>query len=880
MHSRLRTGFAVAFCAITASLATAAAAPASVQLFPSASPLPGSSFQAADGNQTPANGTTKLDWKDFKNDPELKTIVDPSDPDKEFGGGSSEDKPDTWTFNYPAESTPSKANFRVAWDLFKSDPGRLLQLAFRRAEKGGNAFLAFELNQDPRMWANSVGATIPCRNTGDLLITYNVANSDATQIYLTVQKWTSATSDPATGCARTGTLDELPSTALLDGVNVQGAVNNALSNALSPELPAPPAGLPNNEDGAIPSEMESGLSCGAADNWICGGLFGEAAIDLPSVFDKYQSSPCFSFGSVWAHGRSSISENSALQDYVEPTPLAVRSCTASGFKFNDLNANGEWDKPDEPAVEGWKVWLDKNKDGKVDDGEVQKTNSLGEYVFTDLATGTYSVKELPASEQEGDLKKLDTCSYPVADCADGHSVTIDKENLTSIGNNFGNYANPRLELVKSLKPSDDPGVFDLTAEQTSGGSGSISSTDSGDGEGTGEKTVSPGAWKLSEAAGTDTVMADYGQELGCLERGTTTEVGVTEGEISLSVGDDVVCTFTNTRKTGTIKLVKQLSPASDPGLFNLQLDGSTKAANVGNGGASDTLTVNTGGYTVSEVAGTGTSLADYTSSASCESNGQVIASGAVTSLSVSVASEQAVTCTFTNTRNAVPPPPQPPGPTPEPGPGPGPANGTVTVVKNTTDGSPGTFGFGGDLGSFSLASGASTSFSLPAGTYSVTETQASGYTLSSLVCSDAGDAAGSSSVAGSSAAINLQAGETVVCTWTNAPAGGVLPAIAGSARISGSQGCVTGRYAYVRVRGANIDRVTFRVGGRSVKTLTERNSRGRYFELRYPVRKIRQGKGLTVRARVLYTDGASPQTASLRWRLIRCAQRVSPEFTG
>ena len=127
--------------------------------------------------------------------------------------------------------------------------------------------------------------------------------------------------------------------------------------------------------------------------------------------------------------------------------------------------------------------------------------------------------------------------------------------------------------------------------------------------------------------------------------------------------------------------------------------------------------------------------------------------------------------------------------------------------------------------------------------------------------------------------ISLQAGETVVCTWTNAPAGGVLPAIAGSARVSGSQGCVTGRYAYVRVRGANIDRVSYFVSGKRVKTLTERNSRGRYYELRYPVRKLKPGQSKRVTADVRYVSGASPETATLRWRIVRCA-KAKPKFTG
>src|SRR4051794_35971770 len=43
--------------------------------------------------------------------------------------------------------------------------------------------------------------------------------------------------------------------------------------------------------------------------------------------------------------------------------------------------------------------------------------------------------------------------------------------------------------------------------------------------------------------------------------------------IKVGVGDKVACTFTNERQTGTIKVVKDLAPATDAGRFDLQVDG-------------------------------------------------------------------------------------------------------------------------------------------------------------------------------------------------------------------------------------------------------------------------------------------------------------------
>ena len=52
----------------------------------------------------------------------------------------------------------------------------------------------------------------------------------------------------------------------------------------------------------------------------------------------------------------------------------------------------------------------------------------------------------------------------------------------------------------------------------------------------------------------------------------------------------VKCWVTNTRDTGTIKVTKKLLPATDGGKFNLLIDGTAKATNVGDGGTTGTQT--------------------------------------------------------------------------------------------------------------------------------------------------------------------------------------------------------------------------------------------------------------------------------------------------
>jgi len=94
--------------------------------------------------------------------------------------------------------------------------------------------------------------------------------------------------------------------------------------------------------------------------------------------------------------------------------------------------------------------------------------------------------------------------------------------------------------------------------------------------------------------------------------------------------------------SATITINKVTSPVSDTGLFNLQLDGVTQAADQGNGGTTGPVVVAPGTHQAGESAGTGTSLADYTTAY----GGDAAPDG-----SVSVAAGQNKIVTITNTRN-------------------------------------------------------------------------------------------------------------------------------------------------------------------------------------------------------------------------------------
>ncbi|MGH8975052.1 MAG: LPXTG cell wall anchor domain-containing protein, partial [Acidimicrobiia bacterium] len=207
--------------------------------------------------------------------------------------------------------------------------------------------------------------------------------------------------------------------------------------------------------------------------------------------------------------------------------------------------------------------------------------------------------------------------------------------------------------------------------------------------------------------------------------------------------DGETVTITNTRLTGRLVVVKELVPPTDPGLFNLLIDGEVVAANVGDVGTGF-RTVDTGPHTVAETAGTGTDLADYTTVLVClNAQGGVVPSpGGV----VDVGEEEMV-CTFTNV----------PLPQAE--------IGRIIIRKvadeyDTNQAFPFSSNFDGLLGDgvdFTLEAGQELAFDLEAGTFSVTELVPDGWNLVSAVCSDQSPVN----------AIVLAADETIICTFTN-----------------------------------------------------------------------------------------------------------------
>ncbi len=315
----------------------------------------------------------------------------------------------------------------------------------------------------------------------------------------------------------------------------------------------------------------------------------------------------------------------------------------------------------------------------------------------------------------------DVCSYPSQEPNSDPSDCV----VTSTSNNT------TIELIKQIVPESDSGKFNLKIRKDSSSGTTLTSVaNAQDNYTTGVIEISPSDdVVLEETAGTSTSLSNYNTTLVCVKQNgnpytfsNSTLTGATRtAEIDdddIFGGDNITCTFTNTRQQATLILQKtvvndnggQLTQSS----FPVAIDGN--AAQWGNN------TVTPGTYTVSETQQPGYTAGNW--------GGDCTAAGSVT-----LTDGQTKTCTITNDD-------QP---------------GKLIVKKVVVNDNGG--GKEADDFSFTVNGGSATAFeadgqndvTVNAGTYDVAETAVTGYATTYENCED----------------VEVAIGETETCTITN-----------------------------------------------------------------------------------------------------------------
>ncbi|NCS07159.1 MAG: hypothetical protein GPJ07_11415 [Microcystis aeruginosa G13-07] len=212
--------------------------------------------------------------------------------------------------------------------------------------------------------------------------------------------------------------------------------------------------------------------------------------------------------------------NLALQGEFKNGDVKLPLGSIKGSKWNDVNANGIWDKGEE-ALAGWTIYIDSVTNGKLDPWEISTvTNADGQYTFSNLGPGEYAIREV---NQTGWIQTSPTTPYALNLKAG--------EKLTGI--NFGNY----FQLPKiNLSPNSQTIVEGLTSPQNVAYTVTLSSV----------STV-PVSVNIATANGTATAGLDY----TAINVSLTFAPGVTSQVLNIPILND---SFNEADETFTLTL--------------------------------------------------------------------------------------------------------------------------------------------------------------------------------------------------------------------------------------------------------------------------------------------------------------------------------------
>jgi hypothetical protein len=542
---------------------------------PSLTPLPGllpenpraggSTFQGGDGDQDdPVGQAGVVDWDGRQGlQPPLVHNPDTSAGNLAFTSGSAVEEPFAWTLTSEgAGVSPPKNDILDAWSAIEQptpppsiDALTFLYLAFTRKEGAGSAAVTFELNRRSDTWVNDNHARIPCRTTGDLLITATPGGTSADRVDIRLDEWRTSTVDSGSGCARTGTVNTL---TMIPAGTAQGSMN--ISRTITSRL-----------GGAYPVGAQ-----------ISPRNFDEVALNLARLLQQPPfNRRCFAFTSVWMHSRSSPSLTSSMSDYVHPHALNLRRCSASGTKFFDLNANGVKD-PDEPGLARFLIWADYDNDGVWDcahppscsgpgDEPFAVTDSRGNYTIDgiDPPNGDeYRLRETLATDPSPSPASGWRCSRPAAGtppdgfadgvggrfhCGWGPINVARAPNVE--GRDFGNWAPAYLTIDKRLFPAGS-GTFDLMVNGRTvvPGAGDRSRI---------TLRLRPGTFNVTEVAAAGTNQSEFRSAVSCramTSRSSIVRPGTAWNGLVLRAGDHATCTFANVRPGEPAILIEKRGP--------------------------------------------------------------------------------------------------------------------------------------------------------------------------------------------------------------------------------------------------------------------------------------------------------------------------------
>lgn len=291
-----------------------------------------------DGNfvvDTPGN----LDWA---NQPNAVVVTDDT-LDSGFRGSSKEEEPGDWVCqNNPDGVDPPKDDILRAYvNPRSSGAGAYLDLAFVRKDGEGDTHINFEFSQRGEVSPYQEGACPIERTVGDLLITYDFDGTSTPTSTVRAWRWTG-----------TGWQEAAAQSLVAMAANNTAPVNDPLAGGASVEYRG----------------------------------FGEITIDLNSIPGLPLACP--GLGYVNVRSRSSgESFTSALQDKLPTAEVDLSTC--GKITLHKVDDKGQ-------PLAGATFALYRSDDASGQPIQQCTTDASGTCTFTEVAPGTYSVKEIAA----------------------------------------------------------------------------------------------------------------------------------------------------------------------------------------------------------------------------------------------------------------------------------------------------------------------------------------------------------------------------------------------------------------------------------------------------------------------------------------------------
>jgi hypothetical protein len=388
-----------------------------------------------------------------------------------------------------------------------------------------------------------------------------------------------------------------------------------ITNTRKPTLTVNKVCVPTTDNGKFNLRID-GVIAGSGTDALCGGTTGAVV----STIGSHTVSETGGTGTNLTSYNSVIGGQCAADGTVSLAAGENKTCTITNTRKPGLTVNKVCLPTSDTGL--FNLRIDGANAGTGADAGCGGTTGPVE-----VAIGTHTV-----SETAGTGNNLDNYTSVIGgQCAADGTVTLAAgESKTCT---ITNTRKPTLRVNKVCVPTTDTGLFNLRIDGANAGTGA----DAACGGTTGVVVSTIGSHTVSETAGTGNDLNNY-----------TTVIGgqcASDGTVSLAAGDNKICTITNTRKP-TLRVNKVCVPTSDPGLFNLRIDGANAGtgANAACGGTTGVVLSSVGSHTVSETGGTNTDLTNYVSaiSGACATDG-----------TVTLTAGQNAVCTITNSRKAV-----------------------------------------------------------------------------------------------------------------------------------------------------------------------------------------------------------------------------------